>query len=88
MTYDERLKMIYYNAREVPAQRVRYNGIYTLPIGKGKKYASGSGRLVDAIIGGWELASIGEWRSGQWLSVAPGGWLFGDPTLSDDQRLI
>ncbi len=87
LTYDQRLKLIYYNAREVPAQRVRYNGIYTLPIGKGKKFASGSGKALNAIIGGWELASIGEWRSGRWLSVAPSGWLFGNPTLNADQRL-
>ena len=87
LTYDQRLKLIYYNSREVPAQRVRYNGIYSLPVGKGKKYASGAGRAVDALIGGWELASIGEWRGGRWLSVAPGSWLFGDPTLTADRRL-
>ncbi|MCC6538400.1 MAG: TonB-dependent receptor, partial [Bryobacterales bacterium] len=87
MTYDERLKLIYYNSREVPAQRVRYNGIYTLPFGKGKKFASTSNRAVNAVLGGWELASIGEWRGGRWLSVAPGSWLFGDPTLTADQRL-
>ena len=54
LTYDERLKLIYYNSREVPAQRIRYNGIYSLPFGKGKKYASGAGGALDALIGGWE----------------------------------
>lgn len=87
MSYDERIKLIYYNSREVPAQRVRYNGIYTLPFGKGKKFASGAGRALNSVIGGWEVASIGEWRGGRWLSVAPGSWLFGDPTLNEDQRL-
>jgi hypothetical protein len=88
LSYEDRLKLVYYNSREVPAQRIRYNGIYTLPIGKGKKFGANSGRALDAVIGGWEVASIGEWRGGRWLSVGSGGWLFGDPTLSEEQRLL
>jgi hypothetical protein len=80
--------MVYSNSREVPAQRIRYNTIYTFPVGKGKKFGAGAGRALDAVIGGWEIASIGEWRGGRWLSVGSGGWLFGDPTLSADQRLL
>ncbi|MBI1787771.1 MAG: carboxypeptidase regulatory-like domain-containing protein [Acidobacteria bacterium] len=88
LSYADRLKLIYYNAREVPAQRIRYNWIYDLPMGKGKKFGSGANRVLDAVIGGWQLAGIGDWRSGRWLGVGTGGYLFGDPTLSADQRLL
>jgi hypothetical protein len=88
LTYDERLRLVYYNSREVPAQRIRWNGIYDLPFGKGKKYAGDAGRGLDALVGGWQIATIGEWRGGRWLSVGTGGYLFGDPTLDESQRLL
>ncbi len=88
MTYKQRLRLAYYNASSVPAQRIRWNAIYTLPFGRGKKYGSNVSRGLDALIGGWEIATIGTWRSGNWLSVSGGRWLFGDPTLSPDERLI
>ena len=76
LTYDERLKLIYYNSREVPAQRVRYNGIYTLPIGKGKKYASGAGgarRCLDRRVGSRFDRRVARWPVAQrrpgWLAV-------------------
>jgi hypothetical protein len=87
LTFDERLRLGYFNSREVPAHRIRYNGIYTLPFGRGKKYGGNVGRGLDAVVGGWELAFIGDWRSGSWLSVDSGRYLFGDPTLSADERL-
>lgn len=87
LTYEQRLRLGYMNSSEVPAHRVRYNGIYTLPFGRGQKYAGGVSRGVDAVVGGWELAFIGDWRSGNWRWVNAGRYLFGDPTLSADERL-
>jgi hypothetical protein len=66
---------------------VRYNTIYDLPFGRGKKFGSGVSKALNAVIGGWQLAAIGEWRGGRWLSVNSARYLFGDPTLSEDQRL-
>jgi hypothetical protein len=40
------------------------NWIYELPFGQGKKFGSGSGRIVDRLIGGWELDGIMRWQSG------------------------
>jgi hypothetical protein len=40
------------------------------------------------LVGGWEVAFLGDWRSGNWLSVSSGLYLFGDPTLNADQRLV
>jgi hypothetical protein len=51
------------------AHIVNANAIYQLPVGKGKMFAGGANRLVDGIIGGWQLTGIFRWNSGQ---VAPG----------------
>ncbi len=87
MSYDQLLRLGYYNTANVPAHRIRYNGIYTLPFGRGQRYLSGVSRGLDALLGGWELAFIGDWRSGFWRSVSSGLYLFGDPTLKPDERL-
>jgi hypothetical protein len=86
-SYNQLLRLIYYNSTNIPAHRVRWNGIYDLPFGKGKKFASGGGAL-NHLVGGWQVATIGEWRCGLWSSVNSGAYLFGDPTLSADQRLL
>ena len=88
LSYNDRLRLGYQNSSNIPAHRVRYNFIYDLPFGKGKKLAGAAGRGLDAIIGGWQIAAIGEWRSGNWLSVNSARYLFGDPTLSADERLL
>ena len=87
LTYDERLRLVYSNSTAIPPHRMRWNAIYDLPFGKGKKFGGSASGLVNAIIGGWQLASIGDWRSGNWLSVSTTSYLFGDPTLSADERV-
>jgi hypothetical protein len=67
---------------------VRYNFFYDLPVGKGKKFMGAAGKGVNAILGGWQISGIGEWRSGNWLGVNSGRYLFGDPTLNADQQLL
>lgn len=86
-SYDQLLKLVYYNSANVPAQRVRWNAVYDLPFGKGKKFGGEARGALNHLIGGWQLATIGEWRGGLWSSVAATGYLQGDPTLSADQRL-
>lgn len=39
-------------------------GIWELPFGKGKRFASGVNRAMDYLIGGWQLASTFEWQPG------------------------
>ena len=87
LTYWQRLRLGYMNSAEVPAHRIRWNGIYSLPVGRGKRYGGSVSRGLDAVVGGWEIAFIGDWRSGYWSSVSSGRYLFGDPTLSAEQRL-
>jgi hypothetical protein len=87
LTYEERLRLGYTNSGEVPPHRVRWNAIYDFPFGKGKKWGNGASGVLNHLIGGWQIASIGNWRSGQWRNVNSQRYLFGDPTLAEDERL-
>jgi Carboxypeptidase regulatory-like domain len=40
------------------------SGLYELPFGKGKMAGGSSGRLVNAFIGGWQLAGTTTWEGG------------------------
>jgi Carboxypeptidase regulatory-like domain/TonB dependent receptor len=41
-----------------------WNGVYQLPIGKGKTYLGGVGRAMNLIVGGWQLGNTIVWSSG------------------------
>lgn len=47
----------------------KLNAIYELPFGTGRKFFSGSGRVVDAIIGGWQISPIVTVSSGAPISI-------------------
>jgi hypothetical protein len=47
----------------VPKHRVRWNWIVDLPFGKGKKFGGSASGVVDKLIGGWQIAGIGNIRS-------------------------
>jgi hypothetical protein len=87
LSYDQRRSLGYSNSGNVPAHRVRWNGIYDLPFGKGQRFGGSSSGALNQIIGGWQIAFIGDWRGGNWIGVSSSRYLFGDPTLSADQRL-
>lgn len=44
-------------------------GVYNLPVGKGRRYASNAGRALDLLVGGWQLAGTWRWSSGFPVSV-------------------
>ncbi len=88
MTYDQLLRLEYYNSTAIPPHKLVWNGLYDLPFGRGKRFASGAGALANTLIGGWQIASIGQWRTGRWLSVSASEYLFGNPTLDSSQQLI
>lgn len=55
---------------------VNANAIYQLPFGKGRTWLSDTNKVVNGIIGGWQLSSIVRWNSGVPVE-APldfGGW--------------
>ena len=84
---NQRLRLLYTNSSQVPPQRLTWNGIYELPFGKGKKFLGNSGRLADALVGGWQIGFIGTWEGGFWMGVNSSDYLNGNPSLSSDQRL-
>ncbi len=40
------------------------NWVYELPFGRGKSFGATSSRLVNGIIGGWQLSGLARWTSG------------------------
>jgi Carboxypeptidase regulatory-like domain len=40
------------------------NWVFDLPVGRGKRFASGASRWVNAIIGNWEWSGLARWTSG------------------------
>jgi hypothetical protein len=40
------------------------NAIYELPIGRGKKFMSDSGRMMDLLVGGWEISNTTTYGTG------------------------
>lgn len=44
---------------------VNFNSLWQIPIGKGRQFLSDTNPFVDAVLGGWQLASIFRYNSGQ-----------------------
>ncbi len=44
---------------------VNFNGVWDLPVGRGRKFGSGMNKFLDAIVGGWEMSGIFRYDSGQ-----------------------
>jgi len=51
---------------ELPKHRVRANWIVDLPFGRGKKFGSRTGGLLDRMIGGWQIAGFANFNSNYW----------------------
>ena len=65
-----------------PRHRLTASGTWMLPVGKGRKFMPGAPRLLDALVGGWNLAGTMTFHSGDLLNF--GGMLVsGDPTISN-----
>jgi hypothetical protein len=49
-----------------PKHQFRWNFIYDLPFGRGKTFGAGSSGVVNKIIGGWQIAGLGNIRTNYW----------------------
>jgi Carboxypeptidase regulatory-like domain/TonB dependent receptor len=49
--------------------RVLTTALYQLPFGRGATFLSGSGRLMDAAVGGWQLGGVLVFQSGAFLTI-------------------
>jgi hypothetical protein len=75
------------------SQRLVASGVFEMPFGKGKPLAGNAGRLLDYLIGGWQLNTVTTAQTGKPLSVRGANnfalnWpdLLRDPTLSGEDR--
>jgi hypothetical protein len=55
-----------------PKSVFHFNHVYDLPIGRGRQFGSNMNRVLNAIVGGWELSGVGTWQAGQRLTVLAG----------------
>ena len=62
-----------------PRHYLRVAGTWELPFGKGRKYLSSAGRLVDGIVGGWATSHILMWNNGPLMRFDQ-AVVTGDPT--------
>jgi hypothetical protein len=46
------------------AHRITFSGYWLLPVGRGRQFLGNANRLVDAVIGGWEMSTIISWQTG------------------------
>jgi hypothetical protein len=51
--------LVYRRDIEIPKHRVSWNWIADLPFGRGKSLGRNSGGLINALIGGWQIAATG-----------------------------
>jgi len=47
----------------------KFNAVYPLPFGRGQRFASGAGPILDRIIGGWQIAGNARVQSGRLLDL-------------------
>jgi hypothetical protein len=55
-----------------PYDVFHYNHVIELPFGRDRRVGSHMNRGLDAFVGGWKLAGVGTWQSGQPLTVTGG----------------
>jgi hypothetical protein len=44
---------------DVPKHHIRFDYLYDLPLGRGKKFAGNIGSKLDRVVGGWQIAGYG-----------------------------
>ncbi|MCX6623395.1 MAG: hypothetical protein NTY38_20495, partial [Acidobacteria bacterium] len=55
-------------ARDIPTHRWTTNSIYQMPFGKGQPLLANSSRLVNQLVGGWEISGMYTLQSGEFLT--------------------
>jgi hypothetical protein len=78
--YDARNRFLNYERyTDVPKHRVKWNFLLDLPVGRGKKLLGNANKVLDKVVGGWQVAGVGSLRS-TWFTLPTGNWNFtGEP---------
>jgi hypothetical protein len=53
---------------DIPKHHIRFNYLYDLPLGRGKKFAGNIGTGLDRLVGGWQFAGYGSSNS-RWFAL-------------------
>ncbi len=69
-------KLDYTRSRDDQTHRFVVNGIYDLPFGRGRRYASNSNAFVNQVIGGWTVGAIGAWSTNPPFFITSGRTTF------------
>ena len=71
---DDRLRFYRYQRDpDIPKHRIRWNYLYDLPFGRGKKFGGNMARGWDRLAGGWQIAGYGTTQSRYW-SLPTNNW--------------
>jgi hypothetical protein len=70
---------------DIPTHRFTTNLIYELPVGRGRTFMTRVNRLVDFVIGGWDISAVYSYYSGMfltplWTGPDPAGTAFSSST--------
>ena len=80
--FDPRLD--YGNVSFTHQNRFLMTYLYELPFGKGKPFLNGGNRLLDKVVGGWELAGVLLFQSGPFMTILASG----DPSGTGFNQLV
>jgi hypothetical protein len=63
----------YFTDTDIPKHRLRWNFLYDLPIGRGKRLFRNTGSKLDRVVGGWQIAGYGTSAS-RWFTLPINNW--------------
>jgi len=65
--YHARNKLLNYHLdSDIPKHRIRWNWLVDMPFGRGKLLGRNAGGVLNRVIGGWQLAGMGNFTSRWW----------------------
>jgi hypothetical protein len=77
--FDARNHFLNYNRDpNTPKHQIRWNFVVELPVGRGKHFLRNSHGVIEKVIGGWQIAGIGNTRQGYW-ALPTGNYPTGNP---------
>lgn len=74
---DQFSSLFWYRATYNPRQRAVINVVWEVPVGKGRHYLANAPKVVDGVLGGWQIYWIGYLETGHFFSPSYSGY---DPT--------
>ena len=58
---------------DIPKHHIRFNYLYDLPVGRGKRLFGNVGKKADRLVGGWQVAGYGSINS-RWVALPATNW--------------